>query len=54
MPLYRFTHDVALEEVARLEAEGEQVVSVSHDQDGVYVATTTKVKRAMPGETETR
>lgn len=53
MPLHHFTHADAREAVEKLEEAGETVVSVSHADDGVYVATQVRQTRKTGGR-ETR
>lgn len=60
MPIYRASHDDVFAKIAELEAAGETVVSVSHSDGGVYIATNVKpkvgrpAKRQAPGDIETR
>jgi ribosomal protein S2 len=58
MPLHRFTHVDARQEVERLEEAGEIVTAISSDDSGVYISTTkdkpAKAARKPAGEKETR
>lgn len=55
MPLYRSTHEQALDLAAAREAAGETLVSIATDDGGIYIATApSKLGRVKPGQTEKR
>lgn len=54
MPIYRATPSDAEEVVAKAEANGETVTSVSADGDGVWITTSTVPQTRSAGGRETR